>query len=187
MKPPSTEAPLGQWQAAGIIGRRAAPLALAVLALSLCACGPGRPNGWETTSSVEDAGDIKFYPSDESYRRGVEQFNRGHYGLSEQAFRDAVEKAPRDAGSWLGLAASYDRLRRFDLADRAYGQAINLTGETPQILNNRGYSFMLRGNLVTARALFEKALQIEPENPVTLNNIMLLNGSSRYIVRPEEP
>jgi Flp pilus assembly protein TadD len=28
-------------------------------------------------------------------------------------------QAPEDAEAWIGLAASYDRVRRFDLADQA--------------------------------------------------------------------
>ena len=59
---------------------------------------------------------------------------------------------PRDAEAWLGLAASYDRLRRFDLADRAYAQAIGIVGPTAEILNNQGYSYMLRGDYKRARA-----------------------------------
>ena len=47
-------------------------------------------------------------------------FRQGSYGLAERHFRKAVELHPRDAESWVGLAASYDRLKRFDLADRAY-------------------------------------------------------------------
>ncbi len=45
---------------------------------------------------------------------------RGNYGIAQRYFKDAVEKAPRDVTAWIGLAASYDRLRRFDLADQAY-------------------------------------------------------------------
>ena len=51
---------------------------------------------------------------------GLEHFNRGNYGISQRYFKDAVEKAPKDVTAWIGLAASYDRLRRFDLADQAY-------------------------------------------------------------------
>ncbi len=58
-------------------------------------------------------------------------------GIAQRYFKDAVEKAPRDVTAWIGLAASYDRLRRFDLADQAYVQAIRLGGETVQILNIR--------------------------------------------------
>ncbi len=42
------------------------------------------------------------------------------------------------SSAWIGLAASYDRLGRFDLADLAYRHAIWLEGENYIILNNRG-------------------------------------------------
>jgi tetratricopeptide (TPR) repeat protein len=135
------------------------------------------------TETVRDPGDIKYYPSDEPVRMGIEQFGRGNYGLSERYFRDAVEKAPKDATAWIGLAASYDRLRRFDLADRAYGQAIKLVGETVQLLNNQGYSYMLRGDLQRARQKFYKAYELNPGNPTILNNLELLNGSRKFIER----
>src|SRR5262249_50706959 len=92
--------------------------------------------GPATTPTVAEPGDVKYYPSDEPLRLGIEHFNRGNYGIAQRYFRDAVEKAPRDVVAWTGLAASYDRLSRFDLADRAYASAIKLAGETTQILNN---------------------------------------------------
>jgi len=113
----------------------------------------------------------------------LEYFKKGSYGLAQRYFRDAVEKAPEDAEAWIGLAASYDRLRRFDLADQAYAAAIKLTGETVQILNDRGYSYLLRGDLGKARAKFLKAYQLDPTNPTVINNLQLLNASYRFIER----
>src|SRR3954468_9964594 len=132
---------------------------------------------------VQEPTDVKYYPSDKPVRMGLEQFNRGNYGLSQRYFKDAVEKAPRDVTAWVGLAASYDRLRRFDLADQAYVAAIRLGGESVQIMNDQGYSYMLRGNLTAARRKFEKAYSLDPTNPVIVNNLELLNGSRRFIER----
>jgi Flp pilus assembly protein TadD len=87
----------------------------------------------------------------------------------------------------VALAATYDRIGRFDLADRAYKTAIRLTGETTQILNNEGYSYMLRGDLVNARKKFLKAYEREPNNPTIANNLKLLNSSSRFIQRVPDP
>lgn len=94
-------------------------------------------------------------------------------------FRDAVEKAPKDATAWIGLAASYDRIGRFDLADRAYRTAIKLVGETAEILNNQGYSYMLRGNLSAARAKLQRAYLRDPNNPTIANNLRILDSQSR--------
>ena len=140
-----------------------------------------------TTLTVQQPEDVKYYRSDEPLKLGIELFNRGNYGLAERYFRDAVEKAPRDVTAWVGLAASYDRLARFDLADRAYASAIKLVGETTEILNNQGYSYMLRGDLVAARKKFLKAYEREPDNPMIVNNLKLLNSSYRFIQRSADP
>jgi Tfp pilus assembly protein PilF len=139
-----------------------------------------------STKTVEEPADLKYFPSDEPLRLGIEHFNQGHYGLAQQYFRDAVERAPRDVTAWIGLAASYDRLGRFDLADRSYRAAVRLGGETIQILNNEGYSYMLRGDLAKARAKFEAARRRDPDNPTIANNLRLLAESSKYIERPAE-
>jgi Flp pilus assembly protein TadD len=65
----------------------------------------------------------QYFPSDEPLRLGLEHFNRGHYGIAEKYYQDAVEKAPRDVTAWVGLAAAYDRIGRFELADRTNGSA----------------------------------------------------------------
>jgi Flp pilus assembly protein TadD len=47
---------------------------------------------------------------------------------------------------------------------------------------------MLRGDLAKARKYFLKALEREPGNPTILNNLKLLDGSSRLIARsPDAP
>jgi Tfp pilus assembly protein PilF len=148
--------------------------AAVALTLLLSACSPVGVEGPSTSLNIEDPASDKYFPSNEPYKRGAEYFNRGQYGLAERYFRDAVEKAPGDALAWAALASSYDRLSRFDLADRAYAKAISISGETVQILNNQGYSQVLRGNLNGARAKFRKAAELEPDNITVLNNIKLL-------------
>jgi Flp pilus assembly protein TadD len=110
---------------------------------------------------------------------GKKYFRQGAYGTAERHFRKSVELHPRDVESWIGLAASYDRLRRFDLADRAYAQAIRLVGPTPEILNNRGFSYMLRGDYRRARATLLAAKARDPDNPYVANNLKMLEASAR--------
>jgi Flp pilus assembly protein TadD len=117
-------------------------------------------------------------PSDD-LNIGKKYFRQGSYGLAERHFRRAVELHPRDAESWIGLAAAYDRLRRFDLADRAYEQAVGILGPTPEILNNRGYSYMLRGDYRRAKTTLLSAQAKDPKSPYIANNLQLLDESSR--------
>ncbi len=90
-----------------------------------------------------------------------------------------MQRRPRDAEAWLGLAASYDRLRRFDLADRAYVEAIRIVGPTPEILNNQGFSYMLRGDYARAYKKLQEAYAKDPANPYVHANIQLLQESYR--------
>ena len=139
------------------------------------------------SETIQEPTEIKYYASDEPLKLALEYFDRGNFGMSERYFRDAVEKAPKDVTAWVGLAASYDRTRRFGLADRAYATAIRLAGETVQILNNQGYSYMLRGDFARARSKFLKASQLEPGNPIIANNLALLDSSHQFVQRAPEP
>jgi|1186.fasta_scaffold60980_2 Flp pilus assembly protein TadD len=110
---------------------------------------------------------------------GKRHYREKNYGLAEQHFRRAVEKAPRDGEAWLGLAASYDRLKRYELADRAYSQALAIFGPRPEVINNIGYSYMLRGDLRHARQKFAEAQAKDPGNPTIANNIALVDEAVR--------
>jgi Flp pilus assembly protein TadD len=180
---------LNLWRGRGFVKGLSAIAAFAALTLAGCetVAETAHVESPATSLTVQQPEQVKYYPSDEPLKLGIEHFNRGSYGLAERYFRDAVEKAPRDVTAWVGLAASYDRLARFDLADRAYAAAIRLAGETTDILNNEGYSYMLRGDLVAARKKFLKAYERQPDNPMIINNLKLLNSSYRFIQRSADP
>jgi Flp pilus assembly protein TadD len=134
---------------------------------------PAVPAGMTSTAGV-----LGTDPTDE-LSLGKKNFRASNYGLAEQHFRRAVEQHPNDAEAWVGLAASYDRLRRFDLADRAYKEAIRIIGPTAELLNNQGFSYMLRGDYRRSRETLRKAQTLDPRNPYILNNINLLERVAR--------
>jgi tetratricopeptide (TPR) repeat protein len=120
------------------------------------------------------------HPGDEpndDVQRGKRYFRANDFGLAEKSFRAAAEKYPRDPEAWVGLASSYDRLRRFDLADRAYAEAIRLVGPTPEILNDQGFSYMLRGDYERAGRTLRQAQAKDPGNPYIAANLQLLEES----------
>ena len=115
---------------------------------------------------------------------GKKYYRAGDFGLAERHFRAAAEAHPRNPEAWLGLAASYDQLRRFDLADRAYAQAIRIVGERVEIINNQGYSYILRGDYKRARERLMLASVKAPDNPHVQSNLQLLaKRSGRPVVQ----
>jgi hypothetical protein len=137
---------------------------------------PG-PSG-EPVAPLSQPGLLGDDPHDD-VQLGKKYFRSNNFGLAEKSFRSAAEKHPNDAEAWVGLAASYDRLRRFDLADRAYAQAIRIVGPTVEILNDEGFSYMLRGDYDRAHKLLDRARARDPANPYVQANLQLLEDSYR--------
>jgi Flp pilus assembly protein TadD len=101
-------------------------------------------------------------------------FNHGQYGLAERYFRQAAERYKDNVEAWLGLAASYDHLKRFDEADRAYDTLQRMIGNTPALLNNLGYHYMLKGEFGSAEHSLLTAQSQDPDNPCIRANLALL-------------
>ena len=124
-----------------------------------------------TTSIAPVTADI----SEADLAAGKAQFRAANYGLAEQHFRKAVELRADNSEAWMGLAASYDQLGRFDFADRAYDQLLKFAGRRPEVLNNMGYSQLLRGNKKKARQLLDEARLGMADPAVVEANLALLN------------
>lgn len=116
---------------------------------------------------------------DDDVQLGKKYFRSNNFALAEKSFQSAAEHHPNDAEAWIGLAASYDRLRRFDLADRAYGQVERLIGPTVEVLNDEGFSYMLRGDYQRAHKRLIEAQAKDPANPYVEANLRLLNDANQ--------
>lgn len=135
-----------------------------------------------TTSSVDITKTTSIAPatidiSGADLVSGKTQFREANYGLAEKHFRKAVELRSDNAEAWLGLAASYDQLGRFDFADRAYDQLVVVAGRRAHIVNNMGYSQLLRGNKKKARELLLEAKAGMTDTSVVDANLALMNKS----------
>jgi len=153
-------------------------LAITCSAMLVSACtsnfsDPARSDLGPEMTSTSMFGDA---PSKLFAAKAKEHYRRGKFGHAERFFRKAIEVDSKNAEAWLGLAASYDRLRRFDLAKRAYDHLVELTGYTPTVMNNLGYHYMLRGDLDNAHRVLEVAYQNAPDNAQIRKNIELLRS-----------
>lgn len=146
----------------------------AILAATAIAVLPGcTSSGVDTTQTKSITASAKDISASD-LNKGRMQFREANYGLAEKHFRKAVELRASNAEAWMGLAASYDELGRFDFADRAYDQLLKIAGRKPQIVNNMGYSQLLRGNATKARELLLEAKRGMADTTVVDANLALL-------------
>jgi Flp pilus assembly protein TadD len=145
----------------------------AMAALALSGCTLNSIDSTKTTAIEQPPADISAADLNE----GKQQFRAANYGLAEKHFRKAVELRADNAEGWMGLAASYDELGRFDFSDRAYEQLLKITGRKAQVLNNMGYSQYLRGNKKKARQLLLEAKTGMSDTTVVDANLAMLKKS----------
>lgn len=156
------------------MGRKGTIAFAFVCAMTLLAgCKTASVDSIETTSLTPDLRDL----SAADLQSGKSHFRQANYGLAEKHFRKAVELRASNAEAWMGLAASYDQLGRFDFADRAYKQLLKIAGRKPQIVNNMGYSQYLRGNSKKAYKLLREARRGMADKTVVDANLKLVSKS----------
>jgi Flp pilus assembly protein TadD len=159
------------------IGVLAVGLMTSAVALSACSSA-GLSSFGSNKLEVAEVSDIGDYTYDRALLQAKLHFRNNDFGHSAAFYKRAAELMPANAEAYVGLGASYDRIGRFDLADRVYASLFKLGGGTTQYYNNVGYSYMLRGNFREAMASFKKAQALDPENMVVANNIQLLRDAA---------
>jgi Flp pilus assembly protein TadD len=128
----------------------------------------------ELAGGISDTSSFGSAPEAAWLEKAKQNYRDGNYGLAERYYRQSIEERHSNVEAWLGLAASYDRLKRFDNADKAYEAVVKLVGYTPTVLNNLAYHQMLKGDLAGARRSLEAASKADPGNPYIKNNMNTL-------------
>ena len=151
---------------------------------------PAAPDG-DTTGSVAtaagcairlaagDARDSSASDPNDDLSIGKKYFRQGSYGLAERHFRKAVELHPRDAESWVGLAASYDRLRASISPTAPTRRPSGSSGRRRRSSTTRASPTCCAATTRRARATLLAAQAKDPNSPYIANNLRLLEESAR--------
>ena len=158
-------------------GFRLFALSLVVAPLAACSAA-GLSTFGNNKLAVAEVNNIGSYTAESALVQARGHFRNNDFGHSATFYKRVVELAPNNAEGYVGLGASYDRLRRFDLADRVYASLYALSGGTAQYYNNLGYSHMLRGNLKDAMSNFRQAQKLAPDSVVIANNMQLVKQAA---------
>lgn len=113
--------------------------------------------------------------------RGIAAFRLGRFDEADASLRAAVAA---DAGlhrAWTALAATADNRADWELADRAYAEALARSPEPGVVRLNRGYSLMMRRRYADAIPDLTAAVTALPGSEIAQNNLRLaLALSGRY-------
>jgi Tfp pilus assembly protein PilF len=132
---------------------------LASVALLASGCVADWSNGEKTSYKWTQNPPVQASSSD-SYALGKKQFAKGLYGMALKNFRVALVNEPKSLDHLNAVAATYDKLGRFDLAERYYAQALGVDPNSVQTLNNIGYSFLMQKDYVSARYYLNQAAKL---------------------------
>ena len=132
---------------------------LASVALLAAGCTADWSNG-ETANYKWSQNPPAQVSSQDNYALGRKQFSVGLYGMALKNFRVALVRAPKSLDHLNAVAATYDQLGRFDLAERYYALALGVDPNSVQTLNNIGYSFLMQKDYVSARYYLNQAAKL---------------------------
>jgi hypothetical protein len=155
----------------------------------LGACSATSPGASFDVRPVVSLGDQRYQgPASDPYARGKLHLLAGQFGLAVKAFRGALREDPTSVVALNALAATYDRMHRYDLAERYYLEALALAPESAQTLNNLGYSYLLQGRTVLALKYLERSRTWaeDQDNERVVANLALARGLLKAAEEPAE-
>ena len=97
----------------------------------------------------------------------------GRRGEAVPLLKKTVTDYPQSWRAWNALGDIYDDQHQWAEADDAYAHALSASDAPAIVINNRGYSYLLRNRLDEASADFVEALRQRPDLEVARTNLRL--------------
>ena len=98
------------------------------------------------------------------------------------SLREAVKEDPTLWRAWNALGYYHDSQHDWAAAAESYGMALEGNPDSALIFNNRGFSMLMQERLDEAIADLDRALKIDPDFEVAVENMRLaLAWSGRYV------
>ena len=133
----------------------------------------------------QTGGEATLAQETSSYKKGKQLFTEGKYGLALEAFRQANAQNPNSVNVLNGIAACYDQLQRYDLANSYYFKALKVQPNSVKTLNNLAYSYMLQNRYADAQKILQLALSYKPDNARSTHNLGIVYSRLAESPSPE--
>lgn len=106
-------------------------------------------------------------------RAGISALKLGKADLATSLLDRSTKSATASWRAWDARGVAADLQRDWATADRAYARAAALAPNEAEILNNQGWSQLLRGDWKAAVGLFDQAAARDPKSQRIANNLEL--------------
>ena len=110
-------------------------------------------------------------------RAGIATLMVGDLRSASIFIRRAISFGHASWQGWNALGVLCDLERDWDGADAAYATADELSPDRAEVLNNHGWSLILRGEWAIAAQILEKAAQLDPKSSRIANNLDLARAA----------
>jgi Flp pilus assembly protein TadD len=110
-------------------------------------------------------------------RAGISALKLGDMATAAPLIERAVKAAKPSWRAWNARAVVGDLQQDWNAADAAYAEAAKLAPHEADVMNNRGWSQLLRGDWKRAVGLFERAAELDPRSTRIANNLELARAA----------
>ena|SRR4249919_3546027 len=110
-------------------------------------------------------------------RAGISALKQGDVAVAAPFIERATKGANPSWRSWNARGVIADMQQDWPAADGAYGEAAKLAPDAADVVNNQGWSRLLRGDWKQAVGLFERAATLDPRSTRIANNLELARGA----------
>lgn len=101
----------------------------------------------------------------------VDAHQKNDLKQAQNLYRVYLQNQPKDAAIWSNLGALFRKQKNYQMAAAAQMRALELTPDTPSLMNNAANAFYDAGHLDKSLYLRQKIIEKEPENPDSYANL----------------
>jgi len=110
-------------------------------------------------------------------RAGISALKQGDVATAGPLIDRATKGVKASWRAWSARGVVADLQQDWRAADAAYARAVELAPDRADIVNNQGWSRLLRGDWKSAVGLFDRAAQLDPRSTRIANNLELARAA----------
>ena len=110
-------------------------------------------------------------------RAGISALKQGDVATAGPLIDRATKGAKASWRAWSARGVVADLQQDWRVADAAYARAVDMAPDRADIVNNQGWSRLLRGDWKSAAGLFERAAALDPRSTRIANNLELARAA----------